>query len=137
MAITHLLDTSVYSQPLKPFPHPNVVSRWQAVGDERLAISVIVDSEVRYGLILKGSSKLDSAYEALLRGRLPVLPVDEAVGEVFATLKAIQQKASKRVPDLDLLIAATAQAHSLIVATLNIRHFAMIEGIQLEDWGAP
>ena len=135
--ITHLLDTSVYSQPLKPLPHPGVVSRWKVLGDERLAISVIADAEVRYGLILKGSSKLYAAYEALLQGRLPVLPVDEAVGAVFATLKATQQKAGRRVPDLDLLIAATAQVHNLIVATLNARHFVMIEGIHMEDWGTP
>jgi predicted nucleic acid-binding protein len=57
MAITHLLDTSVYSQPLNPAPHPGVVARWQALGDARLAISVITEAEVRYGLMLKGSAK--------------------------------------------------------------------------------
>lgn len=133
--ITHLLDTSVYSQPLKPTPHPGVVARWQALGDARLAISVIAEAEVRYGLALKGSAKLEAAYERILRSRLPVLPVDEAVGAAFATLKATQQKLGKRVPDLDLLIAATAQVHHLIVATLNVRHFELITGIRLEDWG--
>lgn len=132
--ITHLLDTSVYSQPLKPVPQPGVVARWQALGDARLAISVITEAEVRYGLALKGSAKLEAAYERILHGRLPVLPVDEAVGAAFATLKATQQKLGKRVPDLDLLIAATAQVHHLIVATLNVRHFELIAGIQLEDW---
>ena len=132
--ITHLLDTSVYSQPLKPVPHPGVVARWQALGDARLAVSVIAEAEVRYGLALKGSAKLEAAYERILRGRLPVLPVDEAVGIAFATLKAAQHRLGKRVPDLDLLIAATAQVHQLVVATLNVKHFELIAGIRLEDW---
>lgn len=137
MALVYLLDTSIYSQPLKPAPNPLVVSRWQALGDVPLAISVITDAEVRYGLALKSSAKLYAAYEALLRGRLPVLPVDQAVGNKFAELKATQQRIGKPVADLDLLIAATAQAHNLIVATLNVRHFALMSGITVEDWSQP
>ena len=68
VALIYLLDTSVYSQPLKPTPSASVVSRWQALGDASLAISVIVEAEVRYGLALEGSTKLYAAYEALLRG---------------------------------------------------------------------
>jgi predicted nucleic acid-binding protein len=33
-----------------------------------------------------------------------------------------------------LLIAATAKAHSFILATLNPRHFIGIEGLAVEDW---
>lgn len=137
MGLMYLLDTSIYSQPLKPAPNPLVVSHWQALGDAPLAISVITDAEVRYGLALKSSAKLYAAYEALLLGRLPVLPVDQAVGNKFAELKATQQRIGKPVADLDLLIAATAQAHNLIVATLNVRHFALMTGITVEDWSQP
>jgi predicted nucleic acid-binding protein len=72
MAITHLLDTSVYSQPLKLAPHPGVVARWQALGDARLAISVITEAEVRYGLMLKGSAKLEAAYERMVVSLLSI-----------------------------------------------------------------
>lgn len=135
MALAYLLDTSIYSQPLKPTPNPNVVARWKTLGDGPLAISVITEAELRYGLALKGSAKLDAAYAALLKGRFPVLPVDQVVGDVFAEMKATQQRMGKPVPDLDLLIAATARAHGLIVATLNVRHFALIADIVVEDWG--
>jgi predicted nucleic acid-binding protein len=85
MALMYLLDTSVYSQPLKPTLNTNVVSRWRALGDAPLAISVIVEAEVRYGLALKGSARLYAAYEALL----------------------------------------------------NVRHFALIADIEVEDWSLP
>lgn len=134
MALAYLLDTSVYSQPLKPTPNANVVSQWQALGDAPLAISVITEAELHYGLALKGSAKLNAAYGALLKGRLPVLPVDQAVGAVFAEMKATQQRAGKPVADLDLLIAATARTHGLIVATLNVRHFTLIADLVVEDW---
>jgi predicted nucleic acid-binding protein len=38
---------------------------------------------------------------------------------------------------MDLLIAATARAHKLTLATLNLRHFGMIDGITVEDWSSP
>jgi len=38
------------------------------------------------------------------------------------------------VNPLDLLIAVTAKAKGLILATLNIRHFNIIPGLAVEDW---
>jgi len=50
MALTHLLDTSVYCQPLKPTPVEGVVRRWRKLGDASLAISVVCEAELRFGL---------------------------------------------------------------------------------------
>jgi predicted nucleic acid-binding protein len=37
-------------------------------------------------------------------------------------------------PEVDLLIAATARVHSLVVATLDLSHFSDIAGVVVEDW---
>ena len=49
-------------------------------------------------------------------------------------MKAAQRRSGRLVPDLDLLIAATAQAHGLILATLDVAHFRLIENFHYEDW---
>jgi tRNA(fMet)-specific endonuclease VapC len=134
MPISHLLDTSVYCQPLKPRPLPGVESRWRELGDEVLCVSVLCEAEVLYGLELKQSSKLRAEYDALLKGRLPVLAVDSAVAETFAKIKADAKRQGHPCPDFDLLLAATAKAHHLVLATLNIRHFVGIKGLAVEDW---
>jgi predicted nucleic acid-binding protein len=36
--------------------------------------------------------------------------------------------------DFDLLIAATALYHQLVLATLNARHFDGISSLRVEDW---
>lgn len=131
---SHLLDTSVYCQPIKPRPLTEVISRWNALGDSALVTSVIADAEVQFGIHLKGSAKLHTAYLGVLRGRLPILPVDDIVGESFAILKEQQQRKGERRADLDLLIAATARAHRLIVATLNVKHFERLDQVIAEDW---
>ena len=134
MALTHLLDTSVFCQPIKPRPLPSVIQRWQALGDDALAVSVLCQAEILYGIALKGSSRLQAAYEAVLKDRLTVFPVDEAESQTYGEMRATLEKAGKRVPDLDLLIAATAQTHGLIVATLNVLHFSLIPHLPVEDW---
>ena len=131
---SHLLDTSVYCQPIKPKPLPAVERRWRELGDAPLAISVISEAELLYGLELKSSAKLRSQYDQLLKGRLPILSVDSAVARSFSQIKAACRKKGFAASDFDFLIAATAKTHGLILATLNIRHFNGIEGLAVEDW---
>jgi hypothetical protein len=134
MPISHLLDTSVYSQPLKPQPLPAVEQRWRALGDSALAISIICEAEVLYGLELKKSSRLQASYDQLLKNRLAVFPIDTAVAKAFAVIKAACRTKGITASDFDFLIAATAKVHGLILATLNARHFQGIEGLAVENW---
>ena len=73
MALSHLLDTSVYCQPIKPRPLESVRERWTGLGDDVLAVSAICEAEVLYGLELKRSTRLNSLYDGLLKERLRVL----------------------------------------------------------------
>lgn len=134
MPLTHLLDTSVYCQPLKPRPLPQVESRWRALGDGALATSVICEAEVLYGIALKQSARLLALYDQLLRHKLTLLSIDAAVAKSFATIKATARQQGFSASDFDFLIAATAKSRGLTVATLNVRHFSGIRGLAVEDW---
>ena len=134
MALSHLLDTSVYCQPIKPKPLAPVRERWTSLGDDALAISAICEAEVLYGLELKKSARLGALYDRLLRERLRVLSVDSGVAKHFASLKAWAKVNGRAPSDFDLLIAATARTHGLTLATLNIRHFQGFPSLTVEDW---
>lgn len=137
MPATHLLDTSVFSQPLKRKPVKPALDRWEALGDARLAISVISEAEVLYGLAWSGASSLQKKYDAELKARLPTLLVDSSVAASYAFIRATLRRQGQTVENMDLLIAATAHAHGLVVATLNLRHFEIIDGLTVEDWSQP
>jgi predicted nucleic acid-binding protein len=134
MALTHLLDTSVYSQRLRREPHPAVVKRWRALGDDALAVSAICEGELVFGLELKESERMWLEYRECLKGRLAFLPVDRNVVEAYGRLKASLWRVGKPRGELDLWIGATALSHRLILATLNARHFAGMPGVAVEDW---
>ena len=136
MAMSHLLDTSVYSQPIRKAPLRSVQRRWAALGDRSLSTSVICEAEVLQGLEAKDSDRLWRAYRSVLKDRVQVLPVDIRVAEHYARVQAASARAGRTRPAFDLLIAATALVHKLTLATCNVRHFEGIEGLSVEDWAA-
>lgn len=133
----YLLDTSVYCQPIKRDPNSVCQKRWQKAGDSILAVPTMIIAEIEYGLFLKSSERLWSAYRAILKDRLPILQFDVSSASVFGELKAKQNQVGKTVDDFDLAIAAIAINHNLTVATLNSRHFTLIDMLQWEDWSKP
>src|SRR5579871_218019 len=137
MPVTHLLDTSVYSQPISKKRHPEVMKRWQALGDTSLVTSIICEAEILFGIRKKGAVNLALSYDTILKGRYDALPVDAAVAAAYAELRVDCESRGTPVADMDLLIAATAKANNLIVATLNLKDFTVIQGITVEDWSQP
>jgi predicted nucleic acid-binding protein len=134
MAVSRLLDTSVYCQPLRKKPLPSVVTRWKKLGDTALCVSVLCEAEVFQGLEAKGSRELWDRYRNLLEGRLPVLDITLEVARTYAALAGPLIRQGSPRPVVDLLIAATAKSAGLVLATLNSRHFENIEGLAVEDW---
>lgn len=132
--ISHLLDTSVYSQRLKKHPVEMVVRRWSELGNSKLAISAICEAELLYGLEKKDSPRLWTEYGDYLKNTLVMLPVDRKVIEVYAKTKATMSMQGLVVDEPDLLIGATALANGLKLATLNARHFSKIPNLEVEDW---
>ena len=93
-------------------------------------------AELEFGLFLKDSDRLWAAYRSILKDRLKIFDFDANSASVFGELKAKQTQSGKTVDDFDLAIAAVAIAHDLTVATLNSRHFKLIDGLHWEDWSS-
>mgnify|MGYP001602872644 CR=1 FL=1 len=132
--ITHLLDTSVYSQRLKTRPLEQVVRRWAELGNSKLAISAVCEAELLYGLEKKNAPRLWAEYDEYLKNTLVMLPLDRKAVEVYAKAKAMMSMQGLVVDEPDLLIGATAIANGLKLVTLNARDFSKIPNLQVEDW---
>jgi predicted nucleic acid-binding protein len=132
--LTHLLDTSIYCQRLRPAPLPSVIKKWKNCGDHCLAISGICEAELLYGLDKRQSDRLWLEYRHYLEDRLALLPVDKNVAATYGKIKTAMEADGQPRADFDLLIAATAITHNLTLATLNILHFTGIPGLKCEVW---
>jgi tRNA(fMet)-specific endonuclease VapC len=132
--VRYLLDTSVYSQPLKRDPVPGVVERWQAVGDLSCCVSVFCELEVLHGLRLAGSERLATLYRSVLKDRIPVLDFSTNEAARYAELQAHFVGQGHTRPVIDLCIAATALAHGCTLVTLSTKDFESIPNLRVEDW---
>jgi predicted nucleic acid-binding protein len=109
----------------------------EADADEALALAAISASELLHGVHrLKAGvrrARTETLVEGLLR-RLPVVPFDLACARVHAILSADLRARGQAVGAHDLLIAATAVAHDLRVATRDRRSFPRIRGLNVSYW---
>ncbi len=103
---------------------------------ERLSGQVLAISIVSYGEIFEGAfgtpepAKLLAAYREFLSD-YPMLPLSDPIMERFARLRSSLRTSGQLIPDLDLLIAATALEHRLQLLTRNLRHFERIPALSI------
>lgn len=132
-----LLDTNVISELVKPVPNINVVKFLSTLDDAWL--SIISLHEMTYGLKLlpqgKHRSALDNKLqELLLEYSNLLIPVDQSES-YQAALFRVQAKQQGRIMHLaDSLIAGTAKAHNLTVATRNVGDFLGIDIEIFNPW---
>jgi tRNA(fMet)-specific endonuclease VapC len=65
------------------------------------------------------------------------LDVTTDVARKFGELQAALMDAGIPMPEMDLLIAATAVVHSLILVTHNTADYANVPGLTMLDWLSP
>jgi predicted nucleic acid-binding protein len=132
--VKYIVDANVLSEVTKPAPDPRV-ERWLRENEQELAVNPIVLGELEYGiLLLPPSSKRTRLEEwfANVVKRIHNLDFDVACSSTWARLLAKLKKKGLAMPVKDSLIAATAQAHNLIVATRNTHDFRNA-GVKVED----
>lgn len=130
----YLVDANVLSEATKPDPDARIIE-WLRRHERSLAVDPIILGEIRFGILLlrRGArrAKLERWFEDGV-GRIECIPWSAGVGLRWAELLADLRKRGRPMSVKDSLIAATAVAHDLTVATLNQRDFAP-SGVGLVD----
>ena len=127
-----LLDTNIISDLLRS-PRGRVRDRIDAVGELSVATSIVVAAELRYGAALRGSDRLTRQVESVLDA-MTVLPFDAPADRIYGDIRSSLDAAGTPIGSNDLLIAAHALAHDMTLVTANLREFARVPGLALENW---
>lgn len=91
-----------------------------------------------YYELLRGYKDLGSAQKLQhfreFASRCEILGIDSAVMEKASDIYVELKRAGQLIEDADILIAAIAMVHHLVLVTDNVKHFRRIKGLQLENW---
>jgi predicted nucleic acid-binding protein len=110
---------------------PTAVNLLDQLRDEGLAVSIVSYGELFEGALGAPDPATELARFRRFLARLALLPLNDSIMERFARLRAELCRPGQLIPDLDLLIAATAMHHDLTLLTRNVRHFARIPKLKL------
>ena len=132
-----LLDTNVISELTRRVPAPPVIAFLS--GRDDLWLSALVLHELEFGLrILPRGNPRDALRrvlsEFIRRYKDRILPVDEEAAVRAARFRAEARQRGRPLDLGDALIAGTAKAHDLSLATRNVADFSGLELALTNPW---
>lgn len=127
-----MLDTNVISDVIRN-PYGAAAAKVEHVGDGQVAISSIVASELRFGILKRNSKRLTFVVETLLE-RMRILPYEDKEASHFAEIRMDLERNGTPIGTTDLFIAAHARSLDVTLVTANMREFGRVPGLKVENW---
>lgn len=120
-----IADAILLSEPTKPVPAPQVLE-WLRLHEEQIVVTPVILGELEYGILLLPSSKRKKQLEVWfdkIRATARCLDFGSKDASSWAHLLAHLKSKGHAMPIKDSLIAASAIAQNLTVATRNTLDF--------------
>jgi tRNA(fMet)-specific endonuclease VapC len=129
----YLLDTNACIRILNNSSAP-LVARLRAEDPSIIRLCSVTKAELLFGA--RRSARIAANLRLLERFFAPFvsLPFDDRCAEHYAAIRAELAGRGKPIGPNDLLIAATARAHDLVLVTHNTREFSRVVGLRIDDW---
>lgn len=128
----YLLDTDIVIYSLKG--HEIVKNHLRDHLQDAIYLSAVTLMELYYGAYKSQKIESNLAKVKSLENAIEIIPVNQVMVEIFGLLKSRMENIGSRLDDYDLILAATAMSHNLILVTNNEKHFARIDGLKIENW---
>ena len=120
-ATIFLADTNVISEFVKSTPDAQVMRWLESV--QHMAISAVTLEEAHFGLAWQPNTRKLALFNALVERMHSVYPITPVITQRGGALRGQFQAQGITRSAPDMLIAATAIEHQLVLATRNVRDF--------------
>ncbi len=133
-----LLDTDILSEILRG-QNKSVLFRERDYRVEwgTLTVSAVTVMEITFGLRMRSNSRLLTKFATKIAGQ-EVLAFSGSTAELAGTIAAQLGAAGQPIGQTDVMIAATAIEHGLVLVTGNTKHYERIQRLgfplRLANW---
>lgn len=138
--MTWLFDTNVISEPTKRVPSSFVMDWVRAQRRSAIYTHALALAEIRDGIDRSADPVWREALEQWMAMKVRpmfdgrVIESDEAVWGVLLAMLRRVRALNRTVPVTDLILAAAAERHGLIIVTRNVKDFAGTGVRVLNPW---
>jgi tRNA(fMet)-specific endonuclease VapC len=132
VAVEYILDTNTIAFHIRQ-SSASLRRRLRQIHVDRVALSVVTEMEVRYGLARNPALRIAPLVEAFLSG-VAILPLTSEVARTYARVRAGLERAGTPIGPLDLMIGSHALSLGATLVTNNLAEFRRIPGLRCEDW---
>jgi predicted nucleic acid-binding protein len=138
--VSYLLDTNAVSEWMKPRPNPGLIGWLEDVDEDRVFLSVVTITELRYGIERLTAGKRRKQLEDWLEQELPlrfesrILAIESLVADACGRIVARREALGRPIEAMDAFIAATAEVHDLTLVTRNASDFDRTVRSVLNPW---
>lgn len=131
--MVYLLDTCTVSDFVKG--DLNTLKKLKSKAPYQIRISAITAYELQYGL--KKNPRLKAATKNAVQGFLTdveTIAFDRSESEYASSIRKDLETKGQTIGAYDILIAATAMSHSLILVTSSEKEFTRVADLKIENW---
>ncbi len=129
MKSSYLVDTDWIIHYLNG--HKDIVKKLLSLRKEGLLISIVSLAELYEGIYYSSDpDRNEKTLDNFLTG-VSILGIEEEICKVFGNERGKLRQRKKTISDFDLLIAATCLYHNLTLLSNNLRHYEMVEGLNI------
>jgi len=131
--VRYLLDTDicVYMARRKPV---RLMARLDQVWPGELAMSIVTYLELVFGGMKSRQPEAALTRVEQIRDLVPLAPLTADVAREYGRIRIELEKKGLPIGPFDLLIAAHALSLGLTLVTANVREFARVPGLRVENW---
>ena len=113
---------------------PRLRAKMATVARSEIAVSIISKAEMYYGSAKSQTPRRSREKQIEFLQTIATLPFDELSAVEYGGLRRNLEVVGTPIGGNDMLIAASAIAHQLILVTYNVTEFVRIPNLVLEDW---
>jgi len=131
--VKYMLDSNICIYLIKNKPD-SILIKLKAALKEGVSISTITLAELEHGVALSAYPEKNADALTQFLSIIEVLSFDARAASQYGLIRANLQRKGLLIGQMDMLIAAHAKANGYTMVTNNVREFARVDGLVIEDW---
>ena len=129
----YMLDTNICIYVIKHKPE-KVFRKLEKIDPRDVCISAVTYSELVYGVEKSSEAERNRVALSILLSNIEIVSFDMEAANAYGKVRADLESKGTPIGPLDTMIAGHALSRGYTLVTNNIREFARVSDLKIENW---